>query len=104
MTRPRVRSSDERVADYARQVRRREETRDDSLVRNSRARFDRAALGLELLMMRAIPGNALTDDDIACWMGITAAAVSAEVRKALRHANNVIRFKDQGKLLRELRG
>lgn len=103
MTRIRGRNDAQRAAAYARLDRRRKATSENPTTGGSVERSQRTALGLELLMLCAKPGVPLTDDDIACWMGVTPEAVAATVRGALRHANQIIRYHDDGKLFEELK-
>ncbi len=59
-------------------------TRDRSVAVCGSAKTARINLGLELLMIAALPGRALTQEDIAAWCGCTKDAVYQLEREALK--------------------
>lgn len=94
-------------ADRARQnydivKRRRIECRDFSVGRHGLDKTARVDLGIELLMLRARRGVALSQDDMAVWLGCTPAAVYAMERRALKAIANKLRFADDCRLFAEL--
>ena len=90
-------------AHMVRQRSRRAALRDPSLpaARASAAKRARADLGLELLMRRARFGAPLSYDDIACWCGITPAAVFMMQQSAIKKLANRLRFGPLAPLFRE---
>jgi hypothetical protein len=71
-------------ADALRAARTRQAQVEPGLPNNGKVKTERVNLGLALLSRHAVPGVPLALDDIAPWCGVTNAAISSIVQKALR--------------------
>lgn len=66
--------------------------RDHSVPASGGEKTQRVLLGLELLMLAARPGVALSQEDIAAWCGCTRGAVYVMEKEALKKLRNRLQF------------
>src|SRR4051794_2873653 len=82
-----------------RQLKRRQETRDFDVERMGGDKTARVNLGLALLELHCIPGQPLSQDDIAAWCGCTNGAIAVIERKALKSLRIKLRCVKDPRLL-----
>jgi hypothetical protein len=82
-------------------MRARRDTKDESVLAG-KSRTDRVDLGLALLQCVLLPGESLTRYDIACWCGVTDAAIYRMERQALKKIRNRLMFGQERATGREM--